>query len=268
MKSTIFFFSGTGNSLSIAKRLADQFGETELVPIAKASQQPDIIARTETIGFVFPVYFWGLPEIVENFVKKINLEKASYIFAILTCGGVPGYTMNHLEKLLNAKSKTLNVGMHIIMPGNYIIPSYYKYAYADQEKQKVLFEKADEEIDKIVQIIKERRNLLKKNGFPFNLITRLVNKLFFVFLGEIHLQDKKYHADYKCNACGTCEKLCPVNNIVLSEGKPHWQHKCQQCMACIQLCPQEAIQYGAQTAHKPRYHHPDASLKDIIGQTV
>lgn len=268
MKNTIFYFSGTGNSLSIAKRLADQLGETELVPLAKANQQPDIIARTENVGFVFPVYFWGLPEIVMNFVQKINLERTSYIFAVLTCGGVVGYAINHLEELLKAKSKTLNVGVRITMPGNYIIPSYYKYAYADQEKQKVLFEKANEEIDKIVQIIKERQNLLKKKGIAFNLITRLVNKLFFVFLGEVHLQDKKYHADDTCNACGTCEKLCPVNNIMLSEGKPHWQHNCQQCMACIQLCPQEAIQYGNQTAQKPRYHHPDISLKDIIGQTV
>jgi ferredoxin len=154
------------------------------------------------------------------------------------------------------------------MPGNYIIPSYYKYAYADQEKQKVFFEKADKKIEKIAQTIKEQRNMLKKNGIVLNLITRFVNRLFFVFLGEVHSQDKKYHADDKCNACGTCEKLCPANNIMLSEGKPHWQHKCQQCMACIQLCPQEAIQYGDQTAHKPRYRHQGISLKEIIGQTV
>ena len=268
MKNTIYYFSGTGNSLYIAKRLADHLGESQLVPLAKANQQSDIIANTENVGFVFPVYFWGLPEIVVNFVQKINLEKASHIFAVLSCGGVVGCAVNHLEELLKAKSKTLNVGCHIAMPGNYIIPSYYKYAYADQEKQKVRFEKANEKIDKIVQIIKERRDLLKKNGFAFNLITRVVNKLFYVFLGEIHLQDKKYHADDKCNACGTCEKLCPVNNIVLSEGKPHWQHNCQQCMACIQLCPQKAIQYGNQTAQRARYHHPDISLKDIMHQSA
>lgn len=268
MKNTIFYFSGTGNSLYIAKRLADQLGETELVPIAKANQQADITAATETVGFVFPVYFWGLPEIVVNFVQKINLKKASHIFAVLSCGGVTGYAVNHLEELLKAKSKTLNVGCHIVMPGNYIIPSYYKYAYADQGKRKILFEKANEKIREIASAIKEQRNMLKKNGVVLNLITRFVNRLFPVFLGEVHSQDKKYHADDKCNACGTCEKLCPVNNIVLSEGKPHWQHNCQQCMACIQLCPQEAIQYGDQTAHKPRYLHPDISRKDIIGQTA
>jgi flavodoxin/NAD-dependent dihydropyrimidine dehydrogenase PreA subunit len=268
MKHTLYYFSGTGNSLYIAKRLADQLGESQLVPLAKASQQSDIIASTEHVGFVFPVYFWGLPEIVVNFVQKINLEKADYIFAVLSCGGVAGYAVNHLEKLLKAKSKTLNVGCHIAMPGNYIIPSYYKYTYADQEKQKVRFEKANERIDKIAQTIKEQRTMLKKNGVILNLITRLVNKLFYVILGEIHLRDKKYYADDTCNACGICEKLCPVNNIVLSEGKPHWQHNCQQCMACIQLCPQEAIQYAKQTAQKPRYHHPDISLKDIMQQST
>ena len=268
MKTTLYYFSGTGNSLYIAKSLADQLGESELVPLAKTNQQSDIIARTETVGFVFPLYFWGLPEIVVNFVKKINLEKASYIFAVLTHAGGPGYTVNHLEKLLKAKSKTLNVGVHITMPGNYIIPSYYKYTYADQEKRKILFEKASKKIDNIAQVIKEKRDMLKKNGFVTNLIIRLGNKLFYVFLGDVHLRDKKYHADDKCNACGICEKLCPVNNIVLSEGKPRWRHNCQQCMACIQLCPQGAVQYGEQTADKPRYHHPDISLKDIMGQSV
>ena len=268
MKNTIYYFSGTGNSLYIAKRLADQLGESQLVPLAKANQQSDITASTKTVGFVFPLYFWGLPDIVVNFVKNMNLEKADYIFAVLSCGGGPGYTVNHLEELLKAKSKTLNVGVHITMPGNYIIPSYYKYMYADQKKQKVRFEKANEKIDKIAQTIKEQRNMLKKNGAALNLITRLVNKLFYLFLGDIHSQDKKYHADDKCNTCGTCEKLCPVNNIVLSEGKPHWQHNCQQCMACIQLCPQKAIQYGDQTAQKPRYHHPDISLKDIMRQSA
>jgi NAD-dependent dihydropyrimidine dehydrogenase PreA subunit len=158
--------------------------------------------------------------------------------------------------------------VHITMPGNYIIPSYYKYTYADQEKRNVLFEKADKEINNIAQIIKEKRDMLKKNGFVTNLLIRLGNKLFYLFLGDVHLQDKKYHADDKCNTCGTCEKLCPVNNIVLSEGRPRWQHNCQQCMACIQLCPQKAIQYAKQTAHKPRYHHPDISLKDIMGQSA
>ena len=47
MKNTIYYFSGTGNSLYIAKHLADQLGESQLVPLAKANQQSDIIANTE-----------------------------------------------------------------------------------------------------------------------------------------------------------------------------------------------------------------------------
>lgn len=35
MKSTIYYFSGTGNSLIIARNLNKKLGDSELVPIAK-----------------------------------------------------------------------------------------------------------------------------------------------------------------------------------------------------------------------------------------
>jgi len=36
------------------------------------------------------------------------------------------------------------------------------------------------------------------------------------------------------------------------------------CYACVHWCPQGAIEIGRYTAGKPRYHHPDIDLKDMI----
>lgn len=77
--------------------------------------------------------------------------------------------------------------------------------------------------------------------------------------------DKDFWVDEKCNGCGICTKTCPVDNIVMTTDKPTWLHHCEQCLACIQWCPKEAIQYGKKTPKYERYHHPEVTLKDIVG---
>jgi len=76
--------------------------------------------------------------------------------------------------------------------------------------------------------------------------------------------DKKFFADGRCDSCGICAKVCPVDNIKMLKGKPSWNHKCQQCMACLHWCPKEAIQYGKMTRGRRRYHHPLIKLNEII----
>ena len=67
-----------------------------------------------------------------------------------------------------------------------------------------------------------------------------------------------------CNGCGTCAKVCPVDNIKLVENRPYWQHRCEQCTTYINLCPSKAIQYGKMTAGKQRYINPTVTLKDLL----
>ncbi len=270
MKTTMYYFSGTGNSLHAAKCLAQELGETTLISIGSVAQQSSITVQTDRVGFVFPLYFWGVPEIVADVIKKMDLGKSTYIFTVITRGGSPGYTINRIEQLLAAKGKTLNVGCHLTMLGNYILPFYYKFTnlYESPEKQRKQLENADKKLLRIANVIKNNGRMVQRNHMLLNGVTKAINKLFYtLYLGDLGLWDKKYHVDGKCNGCGTCEKVCPVKNIVLSDGKPQWQHHCTQCMGCIQLCPQQAIQFAQQTAHKLRYRHPKVALKELMGQS-
>ncbi|MFX0072117.1 MAG: EFR1 family ferrodoxin, partial [Candidatus Hermodarchaeota archaeon] len=74
MKTEIYYFSGTGNSLYVAKKMAEKLGDCELIPISKIWQQDDLASNTERIGFIFPLYFWGLPAIIYDFVNKLNVS--------------------------------------------------------------------------------------------------------------------------------------------------------------------------------------------------
>ena len=54
--ATIYCFSSIGNSLYAAKKISERIG-AGLVSMTKSFGR----CNDDTIGFVFPVYFWGLP---------------------------------------------------------------------------------------------------------------------------------------------------------------------------------------------------------------
>jgi len=71
MHTTIFYYTGTGNSLWVARELANRLGETELVAIANHRDGLEAVA-SKTIGLVFPVHMWGVPAPIVRFVKTLG----------------------------------------------------------------------------------------------------------------------------------------------------------------------------------------------------
>ena len=262
MKTTLYYFSGTGNSLKIARDLSDKLEECELVPIAKVWQLDHIASTSEKVGFIFPMYYYGLPKIVYDFLNKIELDKSNYFFAVITrAGELDGGSFQQIEKILKVKSKTLSAGFFVTMPNNFSL----ELTYSSEELQKLLFEKAIKEIEKISEFIKDNKKNLKEDSVEKKNRLGKINKS---FIERVNESDKSFYAENNCTGCGICEKICPVNNIVLIEGMPQWQHKCQQCLACINLCPEKVIQFGTKTLKTQRYHHPEIIVKDLINQKM
>ncbi len=260
MNTVIYWFTGTGNSLKIAKDIAAALGDTTLIPVAKAVTQPSIDPKADAIGIVFPVYMWGMPLIMSDFIKKLAINSSAYIFGVANYGGNKAGTLLQLDRELKAKGLKLSSSFGIKMPGNYT-PMYGAIAV---EKQQKFFIREQEQIKEIAETVKARKtNKVASDNF-------LVNAILSSFIypngsKQIPGSDKKFIADSKCNSCGICEKVCPVANIKMTAGKPEWLHHCQQCMACLQWCPQIAIQMG-KTAERKRYHHPEIKVNDIIIQ--
>jgi menaquinone-dependent protoporphyrinogen IX oxidase len=71
MRIEIYFFSGTGNSLQIAKDIANRI-DASLVPIASLIDQESIQTDATAIGIVFPVYYGDLPNIINKEILKEN----------------------------------------------------------------------------------------------------------------------------------------------------------------------------------------------------
>ncbi|MBN1584290.1 MAG: EFR1 family ferrodoxin [Anaerolineae bacterium] len=87
MSTEIYYFSGTGNSLHVARELQKRIPEARLVPIVALVDRKSVIAHGETVGFVFPHYASTLPKVVHRFIEKLDLESARCLFAIATRGG-------------------------------------------------------------------------------------------------------------------------------------------------------------------------------------
>jgi ferredoxin len=257
MDATIFFYTGTGNSLWVSRRLAERLGGAELVSITSPGAAEEA-KDSEITGLVFPVYIWGVPAPVIRFVEKLSLPESSYVFATAVNGGQVSNTLVQLAKILARKGVRLSAGYQVKMPSNYIPWG----GPGPEEKQHELFRHADEKISRIASCIREKEHLqIDKGPLWQRIVFTFIYKMTF---NQVPSMDAKFRVDEKCNQCGICSKVCPAANITLQEGRPVWNHVCHQCFSCLQWCPKESIQYGRETPAYERYHHPEIQLKDIL----
>jgi len=261
MKTILYYFTGTGNSLKVAEDLAKELEDAELVPVVRLLNKNSVSVSADRIGIIFPVYMWGLPIIIKDFIKKLDMDMATYIFGIVTYGGFPAATLKQLNNLLKGKGLKLSSGFGLHLPGNYT-PLYEAIA---EEKQRKLFSEEKRKINQIAKFIGEgRRGKIESN---FSLINMIFSGLIYtVSASKIPRMDAGFWLNEKCNSCEVCARVCPVNNIEMLEGKPKWLHHCQQCLACLHWCPQEAIELGKKTPGRKRYQHPEITTADIMRQ--
>ena len=254
MKNLIIYFSSTGNSFFAARYLTEHLDDCVAIPITKLDSNIDT-GSYASIGFVFPTYFFSIPKFFAQGIKRLDLNKDSFIYGITTCNGFSGNTGHQLKMLLGSKGCELSFFRVLSMPGNYIF-EYSPPAEGVINKKIIASEK---KLAGIVSMINER------NSGPIKKRYALISTLFFSFMySRQHKWHEKFHVNPKCKSCGLCEMLCQFNNITADNGKPRWGNHCEYCVACIQLCPSHAIEYGNRTKKRKRYVNPRVQVKDLI----
>lgn len=258
----IFYFSGTGNSLYIAKNIQKKSRAT-LISIVKELRENRtyyeyVLEEGEDIGFVFPVYAWAPPKMVLDFIDKVEFSnyKDNYIYSVVACGENIGDTMKLVDKKLKDKNLKLHSGFSAITPNNYIVLGDVDSKDIEEKKLKSL----EEFLINVNKIISKKERgvfLTEKGSIPW-VLTNVVSLIF----NKSCNSTKKFYADDKCIGCGICEKICPSSCISVKE-KPSWKGDCTHCLSCINLCPTKAIQYGKNTKNKGRYKNPNILLAEM-----
>lgn len=257
MKTNLFYFSATGNSLIVAKDIAAGLPEAQIFSIPQVING-SIDLEVDNIGLIFPVFYSGIPRMLSDFIKRLDPDKVKYIFAVCTYGGLPANTLLETQEQLKAVGIPLNAGYAVQMPGNYIV----KYGAYKKEKQEKMFLKENDTIRIIIKDIENQiSNKVSQSNFLVNKIGRSIYKS---KLPQFPTFDINFTVNEKCNGCSICERVCPARDIRMTDHKPEWLGNCEHCMACLQWCPKEAIQYSSKTAGRKRYRHPDVNAEDLF----
>lgn len=238
----IFYFSGTGNSKYVANCMSDE-NKIDLSEAMKKQSFSYEIAKGESVGFVMPVYYSGIPKTVIEFIKKLQLKgETDYLYGILTHGGGPGGAGTMLREELKKKGYPLHACFDVSMTSNYIM-------YGDLRPEERIFKEikvAKSVIEEIKGHVDQKEHILPDWSFVDTLLSASMKPLC-----NKYMSVKKFHADEGCTGCGMCERNCPSSLIKMVDGKPQWtEEKCVRCMACLK-CPH--VQFSDKSSERRRY---------------
>ena len=271
MKKVIYYFSGTGNSLYAAGKIAEALGGAELVSVRS---NPEAVSAedADVIGFVCPVYEWDVPGTMREFVKNLTINPNAYIFMVTTYIAVLGKSFETVEKLLAEKGAHLDYGRAVRCVASQCI------AYPPFPPEKIMIPYMEKQMQKTSEEISKKTRREYPRMSP--LTRKRFDKVMGPYLAVEHEYDKGFYTDDRCKGCGICEKVCPTRNITMVDGHPQWNHHCHGCNACVAYCPTKAIQFKTPQAYREmdtliskilclpekrkRYHHPRIKAKDLM----
>jgi ferredoxin len=273
VSTDIYYFSGTGNSLVVARDIAETIN-VKLVSIPSMIKEESFKLEADVIGLVFPVFYAtndrGIPLIVARFIKKLENLSSKYIFAVCTCGYMPGTTIENLRKAIESRGGKLAAGFTVRMSSKNLNERKQQKTRVNRKKKlKAICEYVNarregrfETRGSLRKIVLAPLRALEKPIFMHR-YKKLSNTSRKSFSELIPLADASFRTNEKCTGCGTCARVCPVNNINMVDGKPVWLHHCENCYACYGWCPQNAI-CGDIVDYNDWYHHPEVKLTDML----
>ena len=248
----ILYFTGTGNSLFIARSLAQALGES----LCHINNAPADLTQEKLFGLVYPVYTYDAPAAVKTFTETLVLNKDAYVFVVATCGSTPGNAILSVKQRIEKNGASVAYSRIVSMP-DCSAPAMNNNPN-DQLKKLEAVPTLLEQMTSDIQAHKHGLQHAKCTAMGTIMNTRAMQPI------GIAAVRQHVNAD-KCIGCGICTKVCPQENIIIQEKKALIGDKCTQCLACVHFCPQQAMEIRHKTMPKEwQYHHPEVKLKDML----
>ena len=246
----IFYFTGTGNSLYVAREL-----DSQPISIPQILHNDNLTFTADSIGIVCPIYGHEMPAMVKQFIRKATFQ-TDYLYVVLTYGKLHGGAAEIADKLLRDAGKKADYITTVLMVDNFL-PAF------DMNEQVRLNKQVENQIASVRSAVQRRQHGIQKAAFK----DRMTHKM---YLKMVKNQPETVWAAYRvndeCIACGICAKVCPGGCIKLENGKAvHHLENCQACMACVHACPKRAIQFTIKEVNpQARYRNEHISLDELI----
>jgi ferredoxin/flavodoxin len=280
MTTELYYYSGTGNSLHVARELQKRIPGSKAISIISLLAHDRITTNAETIGIVFPIYLASMPIPVYRFLTKVDMDSARYVFAAATRIGTFHIADINIMKLLRRKGTSLNAFFSLNMAGNSpcgLVPKFPGFAamanaWTDKispENVSRLESALQDRLAYVVDTVATRKSHYDERAFMQRCVKRLA--MMIIPLKPSAKNVIPYYTDATCNGCGTCEKVCPSGKVLIADHQPRWRSDvpCFVCFACFNACPQQAILIkNRYTMKKGRYLHPVIFSDDIARQKL
>lgn len=258
MRSTLCWFSGTGNSKTVALDIARSLPFDHVGSMEELAQRPEPLEETRVLGLVFPIYFFGPPETVRRFILE-TLGSADldldYLFIVFTHGGMPIYGASMTDRLLADAGYAASYVTGISMVDTYIP----LFRMPSEHQKRRAHAKIARRLTTIIQQLGEQQ-MQVATRLPFS---RLYQTIWERLLRARGAKDKQFVCTDACTGCGICAHVCPVENIVIASARPQFQHRCEQCFACYHRCPEHAIERSPRPLRGYSWYIPP---KTFIGE--
>lgn len=251
---TILYFTATGNSLAVARRIGG-----ELLSIPHLIKEERYIIEDDVIGVTCPTYCADAPRMVQKYLEKAKL-RADYTFFISTYGYMAGADTAHVEGYLKKAAGHADYVAKIIMADTALT------RFESQKQIDTLPEKdVDGQIKKIISDIAARKHSIPSVSIGDKMVDWLYHAA-----GAAQIapdKAKKAHTvNDQCIKCGTCAKICPSDNIVVTD-HVEFLDRCEGCLACVHNCPKNAIHVKGEKSNV-RFRNAEVTLKDLINANI
>ncbi len=241
----ILYFSATNNSQYVADMIAEQTHDFaySILDI----QNINII--DQYLGFVFPTYLWGLPSIVDEYMKNIfiNIDDNTYVYFVATYGTTCGQIGTFINKHLENKNIKLSAMYSVKMVDSYT-PIF---DLSNKDKINKIQQKENPQIQEIINHINHKDT----GDYIHNKVPMPLVKAGHAVYEPVR-KTKHFHVEKSCIGCGLCAINCPIHVIEMKNNRPTWvKDKCVMCLRCLHHCPMFAIQYSNTTQKHGQYKH-------------
>ena len=184
--------------------------------------------------------------------------RASALFYYITKNKLYDTSKEDLLNMLNSPNNILGIEY---IKSILMVDTAVTLFDLDKQVAKLEKKKTEENLQKIVENIQNRKVEINKGNFIKSGISDLTYKM------QLEMQKKFTYKQFKvedhCTGCKTCTKVCPLGNITMENNRPKYGTNCIGCLSCTNNCPSNAIRVKFERS-KARYRNKNVSLKEII----
>ena len=221
----ILYFSGTGNSRHVAKKIAQVTGdEIENIAVHLRAHEAGTYQSERPYVFVGPVYAGRLPRVMTKFIEDSTFAGTSKAYFVVTCAETPWVTIRYVQRLAKDKGFELLGFNSILMPQSYTTNGLSQ----PEELTRKILDAAEPKIAEVAGLIRNGKTLpAEKPGKSY--MSTIMNPMMYATM----MGTRKFRATDACIGCGTCAARCPLGNIQIVNGRPVWGKDCTQCNALL-----------------------------------